>query len=236
MGRFRVVVGGLCLAALGCGPSAAGGDAAADAAADAVTDASGDAFVDPACQDLVEGMACDHGAPFNAKASCQGGRCLPGCQGDPTRTPCNTFYDRPKSCCGADEQCCWVGWEAVGCRPGEVPCPRICAFQSPIQWECPADLFCVYEYEHPESMPPDGTCPDVVSGQWWTGRRCEADCPAERRCGDDCCGVNTRCLEVSGTPCCVASRPDAGTGDAGADDAGADDAGVGDATGGADGA
>jgi hypothetical protein len=86
-------------------------------------DAAADGAVDPACVNRVEGEACDGLGPLGSKASCRGGRCLPGCEGDPARTPCSTFSDLPISCCTTEQQCCFVGNEEVGCRPAGTACP-----------------------------------------------------------------------------------------------------------------
>ena len=125
MPRLRALAAILLLAALGCGGRAAGTDAGTkDGPVEAASgDSRSDADVDPACQGLAEGMACDGLGPLNSRASCQGGRCLPGCLGDPSRLPCTTFWDLPKSCCAPDERCCFVGFEEVGCRRGAEPCP-----------------------------------------------------------------------------------------------------------------
>ena len=204
MGLVQRVAAVLCLAALGC----RGGDAGPDAV----------------CLQLGEGYTCDGKAPLDSRASCQGGRCLPGCKGDAARIPCSSQPGLGISCCTADQQCCPVGWETVGCRPAAVPCPRLCGPHLLGSWECPAETSCVYGYEYPESIPPDGTCPYLATEYGWNAGRCEADCPVERQCGRDCCGENARCQEADGMPCCVASRPDAGAGDASTGDA----AGVGD--------
>jgi hypothetical protein len=193
----------LLLAALGCSGRATILDAGgADAA---VPDGPP---VDPACRDVAEGTSCDPSSTLESTRSCQGGRCLPGCQGDASRTPCTAIWWQGSGCCTLEERCCYVGFLTTACRPAGITCPHVCGEFGRQTWECPAESACLYEFADPGSMPADGTC-----GRWSApgdfGFRggCAALCPAERRCGDACCGRNARCaLAESGDACCMASR------------------------------
>jgi hypothetical protein len=212
-------------AVLGCGGKRSGmpRDGAVGDARGGVGDARGDADVDPACVGQPEGMYCGGGAPLNETSSCQGGRCLPGCQGDAARKPCVSYPDLGTACCAADERCCFLFFENVGCRPGAVPCPRTCGDVYQLAWECPAEQTCVLQFPYP-GFAPEGTCGNYHA----TGPGgCTTACPPEQQCGSECCGLNTRCHvpDGGGYPCCAASVWDGGPETAGTDgpaDAGAD--------------
>ncbi|MBI5481689.1 MAG: hypothetical protein HY906_22725 [Deltaproteobacteria bacterium] len=146
-------------------------------------------------QDVADGGQVADAAPqWDAAPQCV--EALEVCEG-PAGTCCDTGY----GCCAVAK---FVDmWGCV--RAGDGGCPtNVCtSFQF-----CPEDSWCTWSAPLP--VAPSNNCSS--SGYGGGVVDCKDDCPAEARCGDECCGANMRCGTLNGGyPCCMVGFADAGT-------------------------